>query len=446
LNPDLSLEQAPPISVPFRFFIAAPLFGIAASLLILAYGPAILLSRWHPETLALTHLLTLDFMSLVMCGAIMQMLPVLSGVTVPHVKIIATIIHALLVTGIVTFTVGLLITSPALLITTTGLLGSGFGLFIITILVAMSRNRMKNITISAMRLALFALLITATLGISLLTSFIWPDININILLFTNLHVTWGILGWVSLLLIGVAYQVVPMFQMTGEYPKWMTRYLLRLLFIGLLAWSAMTIAETEADMLYGKLILLLCIVGYASFSIVTLWLQQNRKRKTTDITLLYWRFAMLSVLAAVTIWISHVIFPGLYSADRYPFIMGAILLAGFAISVMNGMLYKIIPFLIWFHLQHRQVSLGLGRKYAIPNMKKIIPALQAQRQFYFHLGGVLMLITACFNPTNWLAYSSGLLLATSFSLLSYNQIKAVQLYRDYDRRLKAASEATVRDD
>jgi hypothetical protein len=442
LNSELSLEQAPPISVPFRFFVTAPLFGIAASILLLVYGPTVFVSRWNPETLALTHLLTLGYMGLIMCGAIMQMLPVLSGISVPHIKTLATITHTLLVTGIITFSIGLLISSSAFMPITIGLLGTGFGVFIVAILTAMLRNKMKNITISAIRLALISLLITVTLGISLLSSFIWPDNNINIILFTNLHVTWGILGWVALLLIGVAYQVVPMFQMTNEYPRWMTRYLLPLLFGGLITWTVATLAGTALPPHIIDLVMLLCIGGYASFSITTLWLQQNRKRKILDTTLLFWRFAMLSVLAAIVIWSCHVLIPGFLSPDRYAFIMGAILLAGFAVSVMNGMLYKIMPFLIWFHLQHRQVSLGLGRKYAIPNMKKIIPSQQAQRQFYLHITGVLTLIMACLDLTNWLIYPAGVILAGSFSLLSYNQLRAIQLYRDYDQRLKAASQHT----
>ena len=431
--------------MPFRFFVTAPLFGIVASLLLLAYGPTVFVSRWNPETLALTHLLTLGYMGLIMCGAIMQMLPVLSGITVPHIKTLGAIIHTLLVTGIITFSTGLLIPSPALMPITIGLLGTGFAIFIVAILTAMLRNKIKNITISAIRLALISLLITVALGISLLSAFIWPGNNINILLFTNLHVTWGILGWVALLLIGVAYQVVPMFQMTNEYPRWMTRYLLPLLFGGLIAWTIATLAGTALPPHIPDLIMLLCIGAYASFSITTLWLQQNRKRRIIDTTLLFWRFAMLSVLAAIVIWACHALIPGFFSPDRYAFIMGTILLAGFAVSVMNGMLYKIMPFLIWFHLQHRQVSLGLGRKYAIPNMKQIIPTQQAQRQFYLHVAGVLTLILACLDLTNWLIYPAGVILACSFGLLSYNQFRAVQLYRDYDLRLKVASLHTSSD-
>lgn len=49
----LSLDQAPPISVPFRFFLTAPLFIFCAGLLLLIYGPDALISRWSPVTSAL---------------------------------------------------------------------------------------------------------------------------------------------------------------------------------------------------------------------------------------------------------------------------------------------------------------------------------------------------------------------------------------------------------
>ena len=69
MQPSLSFEQAPPISVPFRFFLTAPLFGMAAGLLLLWQGPAALASRWTSVALALTHLIAVGFMLQAMCGA-----------------------------------------------------------------------------------------------------------------------------------------------------------------------------------------------------------------------------------------------------------------------------------------------------------------------------------------------------------------------------------------
>ena len=91
---NLSLEQAPPISIPMRFFLTAPIFGIAGALLLVWYGPELFITRWSPLTLALTHLITLGFLGQIMCGALLQMLPVLAGVAVP--RVVKTILRGVL--------------------------------------------------------------------------------------------------------------------------------------------------------------------------------------------------------------------------------------------------------------------------------------------------------------------------------------------------------------
>jgi hypothetical protein len=40
---------------------------------------------------------------------------------------------------------------------------------------------------------------------------------------TNIHLAWGLGGWALMLLAGVSYHVVPMFQLTRPYPLWFTR-------------------------------------------------------------------------------------------------------------------------------------------------------------------------------------------------------------------------------
>ena len=46
----LSFEQAPPFSLPLRFFLTAPLFLLAAAILIVL-SPDALASRWTPQRL-----------------------------------------------------------------------------------------------------------------------------------------------------------------------------------------------------------------------------------------------------------------------------------------------------------------------------------------------------------------------------------------------------------
>ena len=69
-----------------RYFLSAPLFAALAAALLAWQGPAALLSRWSPQTLALTHLMVLGCLSMTMVGALLQMLPVVGGIAVPRAR------------------------------------------------------------------------------------------------------------------------------------------------------------------------------------------------------------------------------------------------------------------------------------------------------------------------------------------------------------------------
>jgi hypothetical protein len=202
---NLSLDQAPPIAVPLRFFLTAPLFGLLAGLLLLVAGPELLSSRWAPNTLAATHLLTLGFLGLIMCGAIMQMLPVVAGSPVPAVVPVSKAVHLLVSIGTLLLCGGFL-GGPLWLFTVAGIsLGLGLTLFIIVVAIALTRVSQPTPTVIGMRLALASLTITLGLGLILLAGFSGLLEMGAALTLTDIHLGWGLLGWVGLLVIGVAY-------------------------------------------------------------------------------------------------------------------------------------------------------------------------------------------------------------------------------------------------
>jgi hypothetical protein len=241
LSAGLSLEQAPPLSIPLRFFLTAPLFGVAAGLLLVWQGEAALLSRWVPATLALTHLVTLGVLALVMCGALLQMLPVVAGSPVPRVVLVGNLTHLLLSLGTLALTLGLLGMPGTWLMLGLALLGGGFLLFIGAVGLALGRVRSPSFTTAGMQAALLALLLTLALGLVLGATLAGWRGGPPPQVVTNLHLGFGLLGWVLLLLMGVAYQVVPMFQVTPEYPLAMRRWLAPLLLTLLLLWSLATL-------------------------------------------------------------------------------------------------------------------------------------------------------------------------------------------------------------
>src|SRR5574338_1150997 len=111
-NPGLSYEDAPPFSVPLRYFLTAPLFGIAAGALLLIDGGA-LASRWSPAALGAVHLVATGVMLQVMLGALMQILPVVAGATLLSPLRIARLSHPLLAGGSIVLSWGLWQGHPA---------------------------------------------------------------------------------------------------------------------------------------------------------------------------------------------------------------------------------------------------------------------------------------------------------------------------------------------
>jgi len=76
----LTLEQAPPYTIPIKFYLTATLYLIALSIIILIYGLHVS-SRYDCEMIAITHLFTIGFITHVMFGSLFQMLPVMLGGT-----------------------------------------------------------------------------------------------------------------------------------------------------------------------------------------------------------------------------------------------------------------------------------------------------------------------------------------------------------------------------
>jgi hypothetical protein len=404
----LSLSQTPPLWVPLRFFLTAPLFLLAAGLTLIFAPDGLFTTRWNPTMLALTHMLTLGFLGLCMVGAVQQLAPVLAGARLPRPEGFSRVLYGLWTPGTVLLVAGM------------GWgwqigLQSGAALLVLAILLfvpvcghALWRSGSRHETIPAMALALLALLGSAALAVWLLWRSGWQAPLAHPM--TRLHIGWASLVWVTGLIMGVAYQVVPMFQLTSPYPWWLRRVLVPLLVLLLSLWTLWPSAWLSL-MLAGLL---------GGFALWTLWLQQQRRRRIPDATLDFWRVAMVSLLLAVLAWVVW-----LYRPDgRLETLIGVLFLAGFATAAVNGMLYKIVPFLIWLHLTNQR-----GGQAGLPNMKQIIPESHARRQWWLYLASLVLLsLTVMLSLPPWPA---GLAWAASGMYLFWNLWGGMRKYRAY---------------
>jgi hypothetical protein len=438
---NLSLEQTPPLSVPLRFFLTAPLFGLLAAGLLFYDGPLLLMNRWAPHTLALTHLFTLGVITMVMFGAMLQLIAVLAATPVPHPILVSRVLHTLLTVGTLSLSAGLYYSKPFLMQIALIVLGLTFIGFIGVIGYCLVRVKARNPILTGMRLAVIALAVTALLGIALAMLFAYGLPLPMPTLLTDIHLTWGGVGWIGLLVMAIAYQVVPMFQITPHYPPALTKRLIPLLFISLLLWTMLEILAIfeQVSFILPLLFSGLIVFGITLFAVVTLRLQERRLRKLPDITLNYWRVAMIQWLITVALWVIGVFWTTLSSQAFYPILLGVLFFVGFVLSVIQGMLYKIVPFLIWLNLQNQQLNiLTVVNMKPLPNMKQIIPDRYARRQFWVYLSALGTTIAAVFWPKTLTPVAS-VLFMISFLILSYNLYSALWLYRKTSRELKARS-------
>ncbi len=412
----LSFEQAPPFSLPLRFFLTAPLFLLAAAVLVVL-APDALAARWTPAALALTHALTLGFLAMVMVGALTQMLPVVAGSPLPAPRLVASISHVSLVLGTVALMAGFLANEQAAFAVAVVLLGAGFAPFLGAAAISLARA-VGGVTVNGIRLALVSLIVAVLLGVALalLRSGWWAPPAVESVIAA--HVGFGLLGWVLLLVIGVAWQVVPMFQLTPPYPSWLSRPLAAALFVLLVLHAAAPLVSAVLARVVDAAIAAAVVL----FAVATLRLQSRRRRKLPDVTLAYWRVGMLSLVACVAVWLVAQASPAWSGSDAYPVALGVLFVGGFAVSVVSGMLYKIVPFLAWFHLQ-AQLQARAG---SIPTMKDMIPERWARAQFRLHLAACALLAGAALQPP--LAIPAGCALAASAVLLGGNLLGAVRRF------------------
>lgn len=421
----LSFEQTPALNVPLRFFLSAPVFAVLAALVLFLQGPSMLASRWTPSALAFTHLLTLGFLAMSMIGALLQILPVVAGIDVPHASRTAAAVHGLLAAGTLALASAFLAGSPWLVRAAMILLTLALGGFLAALLKRVWVAEHRSAMLDAIRHAMSALAVAAAIGAVAAAGFAWP-VSLPLMLLTDLHVAWGLLGWVGLLVVGVAYQVVPMFQVTPQYPAWMMSRLAQAVLLILVLWTAVWLAA--GDSVLARLLSGLLAAAYAAFAAATFHLLRQRKRPRPDATTYFWRTALVSLCGCVLLWVAGEIHPALSGHIAYPLSFGMLAIVGFGYSVINGMLYKIVPFLVWYHLQNRLA----GGATKAPNVRQILPDASAENQFRAHLAAVVLLTAAPVAP-QWLAQPAALIFGFSSAWLGLNLMKAARLYRDMAR-------------
>ena len=407
----LSLDQAPPLFVVFRFFFVGAIFGIIAGVLILFFQTSIFEGS-STEAIIITHTLTLGVMLSFMLGSLFQMLPVLAGVKISAPTLKANLVLFPFVVGTITLLLAFKFTENswlfiiASLLLTISLLGIVFLIIKNLFLVQNHTISSKGIIYTLLSLGfviLFALYLTSSLS--------GLNSGMAYLAIKKAHYSFGLFGWISLLIISISFQVIEMFYVTPSYPKFFSHFMPLALFVVLIFSAVIGIFYP----LIWKISDVAIIILLGSYGVLTLQRFNQRKRPISDGTLWFWRIGLSSLLISlfslfITIFIENIFLTSL----------SYILFTTFALSIIFAMFYKIVPFLTWFHLNSQGYI-------PVPMMHTIIHPKNIMKHLYLHILTIIsFILSLVFSPFIFLA---GVLMVLSFGTISYHLIKAFLIYR-----------------
>jgi hypothetical protein len=413
----LRLQDAPPLAIPLSFFLTAPVAAMIAGGVLVGNGAAAVTTTWAPLTLALTHLGTLGFLSMVMLGALYQMLAVVAGSPVPWLRS-AHAVHALFVVGAAALTWGIAQGATAAVFVAIALLGPAFLLFLVPVATALLRAPTRDETVIGMGAAVLCLLLTVVAGTWMAHGHGGMRFPGPRELWIRVHLCVALLGWVGGLIVAVSWQVLPMFYLAREVPRPAKRIVQvlatggALLPVAVLGVDAFGLADAARRPLAGPAALAALPAVLSVWFLhpaASAWSLRGRRRKRSDASLQFWRtglvMAPLTGIAAGAAWL----LPG----ERWDLLFGWLAIWGWAGTIVHGMLTRIVPFLVWLHRFAPRVG-----EVPVPSVRALLPDRRVRIGHALHAGSLLLGAGAILGGWDLLARGAGLaVLATAGWLL-----------------------------
>lgn len=409
--PKLRLEQAPAASLPLRFLLAMPCWGMLGGALLVLEGAAPLTSRWHPATLALVHVWTLGVLGNAMFGSLLQFLPVAVGAA-PRWRASVPWLHAVFNLGVLLLVVGLRSGMRWPLLAAGALLPLAFLWLAATSLPGLVAAAGETLLRTGIGVALGFGVVTALVGSVLAWllagGVLWSPAAVDA------HAVLGVLGWMILLLAAVGRVTMPMFQATRMLPArgqavWL---------IAVAAWLPLA-ALWHVHAQRGVVLPLVLALGGAGFALAVLYLQWPVPAARRNALYLHWRLGALALLAAVL-----------------ALLAGQGLLAGvLAVAVglpllIGAMAMEIVPFVVWIGLRHL-----IPRSVQIPGVQKLLPDEKKRRVLLAQGSAAVLLVWATCWPQAWLARAAGVAVLLAWALHGAALLGVLRASRAFSQRV-----------
>jgi cbb3-type cytochrome oxidase subunit 1 len=429
--------RSPSVGLPLRFVLTG-LAALAAGVALLIAWPDILATyHYNQYVVAATHLFVLGFVCSVVMGAMYQLVPVALEVRL-HSERLAKVQFIFHVIGVA----GMVFMFWRWDLKQVGHFGSalafGVGLFVYNVARTLRRVPRWNVVAGGVTSALVWLSVTVLIGLSVAAAKCSYDsverpgatnalgllvrglgavaayVNrFDPLAVMHTHAHLGVVGFFLMMIVAVSFKLVPMFALSELQNERRARWTVWLLNAGLA--GLLVTLPARSPWRYGAVAALLAAL--VAYGLELRAILRARNRRTLDWGLRYFLTAVsllgpLALLGAMLAW------SGLRATaltTQLENVYGLLGILGVVTFTIMGFLYKIVPFLAWYHSYSRHIG-----RHKVPALADLYSTRLQAIGYWLFLAGLL-------NAAVWTATGqargvrfSCLLLAASLALFAAN--------------------------
>lgn len=370
---NVSPNFSPPISLMKPYFLMAGFFYFLSMFSLFFFDPFVDIKDF--SLIGWVHLYMLGFVMMGIFAAMAQLGPIVVETAHYNIKIFKYL-WILLSSGIAIMMLGFFI-EPSFLLYGGFLVLITMSIYAIEFLLTLKNAKRHTSITKAMKMSNFFLLLGIITGMVMAAAFNGL-IGINPHSILSIHTFGLVVGFVILLIMGISIILIPMFGSStrisdNEFTS-----------------SFYTIAFGVIVMMFSPFILTpyLKNIAYIITIIATLLyfyqlykMTSSRKKVTHDVWARFMYLAFSSFIVSFGLLVSYI-----FNENELVLKVGMwLMLVGFFGSVISGNFYKIIPFLVWFH-----VYAPLIEEQAVPMLHELVPKRLSDLQWFYATLGLII--------------------------------------------------------
>lgn len=362
-------------------FAAAILYLIAGAVGLVWIAPDLAIGAFvSPHVAGVTHLFTLGWLTTTIFGALYQLLPVALGAPLRSTRL-GHLSFWTFAPGAGIFACGVADSSTMLHHAGIGLVAVGIILTIVNIGSSLPQSRSRDVTWSAVTIALAFLLSTLVLGVVLLHNIHTGFLAVFRVTVLAIHLHVAIVGWALIMMVGVSHRLLPMFLLAhGADTRWTKRSLASLV-VGVVALS-IGLATAQSAIVWTGIAALEIGVGCFLFQAFSFY--RVRVRRKIDVGM---QFAMTALVFLAVAAVTGPFVIGLGGGHpRLATVYVTVGLLGGIVMYVTGFFYKIVPLLAW--TVHYRDRMGKER---VPTIAEMFSQRVAHGHLAVMAGGVASL-------------------------------------------------------